>query len=123
MTYHAQLLAVFLCLIPFSVSGASPTKFETETLVTLKDQSKFTISAGWSFDESTQSLVTPEGDVKIYLLQKPFAGDIEKFSQSLWKTVQPGFGFKVMQNVSPPPQDGWEQTHQIVYERNSRQWI
>ncbi len=116
MTYPAQLLAVFLCFIPFSFSGASPTKFEKETLVTLKDQSKFTISAGWSFDESTQSLVTPEGDVKIYLFQKPFNGDVEKFSESLWKTVQPDFGFKIMQKVSPPAEDGWEQTHQIVYE-------
>lgn len=116
MPLKALLLTAMLSVMPFVHAKSALVKFDKETVVTLGDKSKFTISAGWSFDDTTQALVTPEGDVKIYLIQKPFEENVEKLSVALWKTIQPNFNFKVMQKFSPPARSGWEQAHQIIYE-------
>jgi CubicO group peptidase (beta-lactamase class C family) len=107
------VIAMFLCP---QFTLASPQKYATEAEVNLGHGSKFRISAGWSFDPKQFKLVSPEGDVIVHLLEIPYSGKPEDVAASAWKVINPAFDFKVQEMISPPPQNGWEQVHTIVYE-------
>lgn len=108
-------IVTFLLLI-LNVANAAVTKYEKESEINLSSNSKFKISAGWSFDSSEKKLVSPEGDLVVYLIEKPFTADVDSLSLNTWKTVNPKFEYKILQKVSPPVKDGWEQGYQLIYE-------
>jgi len=97
-------------------ASAQATKYEKEAQIELNDKSKFTISAGWTYDPSIKKLQSPEGDLMIYLLEQPCQGTAQEMTKAAWKTVNKQIKFKILQANAPPPKDGWEQAHQIVYE-------
>lgn len=111
-----KVLFAGLLLFAAHTAFAATKKYDTETEVALGKNTKVTISAGWTFDDSTSKLTSPEGDLVAYLIEKPFKGNVETLSLNLWKAIDPKFSFKVLQKASPPPKDGWEQAHQVVYE-------
>jgi len=111
--FLGSALAVVFCV---QSAFAATTKYEKETEVSLGKNTKFKISAGWSFDDKASKLISPEGDVTIYLIETPFTKDPEAVSIAAWKAIDPKFNFKVLQKVSPPAKEGWEEAHQVVYE-------
>ena len=115
-----KLLAIAVLLLGSQVVSAAPKKYDTESDVVL-DKTHFTISAGWSFDDAKAELVSPEGDMVVYFSERPFKQDIEALSRDAWKTIDPTFSLEVRRKVSPPPKDGWEQAHQIVYATPARE--
>jgi len=111
-----MLRIIFFLLVISLIGFASNTRYEKETHITLKDKSTFVISADWQFDPEAQKLLSPEGDLTLWLIQTPFTGNVEALSNSLWKKVESQFDYKVRQIFSPPSRDGWEQIHQVAYE-------
>ena len=84
------------------------TLYEKETEISASTGSKFSISAGWSFDDETKKLTSPEGDLTAYLLEKKAEADLDALSLNCWKQINPQFNYPVLQKVSPPAKDGWE---------------
>lgn len=107
--------------IGLSMAHAAPQKYEKETEISAGTDSKFTISSGWSFDQKTKKLTSPEGDLAIFLIEKKAEPDLDALSLKTWKEVNPQFNFPVLHQVSPPPKDGWEVTRQIIYEVPSKE--
>jgi CubicO group peptidase (beta-lactamase class C family) len=92
------------------------SKYDKEAQITLKDNSKFTISAGWSFDPEQQKLVSPENDFSLNLLKVPNTGSAEELIKKAWQTVHHDIAYPILQTDHPPSKHGWEDTHRIVYE-------
>jgi len=105
---------------PLWVSAAQTT-YEKDTPITLSDNSHVTIPAGWSFDAAAQKLISPEGDLSVYLVQKPFTGKPEQISLSAWQGMNKDFNFKLSQNDSPVPEDDWADDYQLDYETPSNE--
>ncbi len=59
---------------------AAPQKYEKETKVSVSSNSKFTISAGWTFDDKSKKLTSPEGDLTAYLIEKKAEADLDALS-------------------------------------------
>ena len=113
LKFSAFALAIsFIC----NLSHAAPKKYEKETEISASTGSKFSISAGWSFDDETKKLTSPEGDLTAYLLEKKAEADLDALSLNCWKQINPQFNYPVLQKVSPPAKDGWEAVRQLVYE-------
>ncbi len=117
------LAAAFLILVFFvftsigaQLAHSLPKKYNKETKVQVSPNSQFKISAGWTFDDSTKLLVSPEGDVKIFLIEKKAIGDLDSLALATWKDQHPQFHFPVLRANSFPPQDGWESAREIFYE-------
>ncbi len=109
----------FLFLIAFlglSDAQAAPKKYEKETEVSASPNSKFIISAGWSFDEAMNKLVSPEGDLTAYLIERKAEKNLDQLMLQEWKKIDPKFSYSIQQKVSPPPKDGWEEVRQVTYE-------
>lgn len=96
--------------------SATQTTYEKDTPITLSDNSHVTIPGGWSFDSTTQKLISPEGDLSVYLVQKPFIGKPEQIALTAWQAVNKDFNFKLSQNDSPVPEDDWDYDVQLDYE-------
>lgn len=105
-----------ICTFVSGVSEAAPQKYDKETEISISPSSKFTISAGWAFDDKTKKLTSPEGDLTAYLFEKKAETDLDALSLKTWKEVNPQFSFPVQQKISPPAKDGWEAVRQVVYE-------
>jgi hypothetical protein len=118
MKRYAILLLV--CL-RFPVAQGAPVVFSKESEVRISERTKFKISAGWSFDERASRLVSPEGDISGYLLERPYEKDLEALSTRVWKEIDPKFSRKIVQKSSPPPKDGWDEVHTFVYETTRRE--
>jgi CubicO group peptidase (beta-lactamase class C family) len=108
-----SLINVFALTQP---AAAEAIKYDKETEVALNDKSKFTISGGWTYDPSTTSLRSPEGDLAIYLHVEPFKDGQEDMTKAAWKSANKDITFKILRMTAPPSKDGWEQTHQIDYD-------
>lgn len=100
---------------------AKPRKYDKETEINASTDSKFTISSGWSFDEETKKLTAPESDLTIYLIERKTEKDLDALALDVWKSVNPNFDLPVKQKYSPPPEDGWEQLRQVVYETPTKE--
>lgn len=105
-----------VCTFTFRVAQAAPKKYDKETEVSVSSNSKFTISAGWTFDDKTRKLTSPEGDLTAYLIEKKAETDLDTLSLKTWKEIDPQFSFPVQQKISPPATDGWEVVQQVIYE-------
>lgn len=114
MKINILAAALVFCILNSAV--AAVTKYDKESVINLGNNTQFKISAGWSFDDGKRKLISPEGDLTAYLLEKPFKGEIESLSLNAWKGVTSTFDYKILQKVSPPAKDGWEQGHQLIYE-------
>lgn len=112
------LTLIFISVLVFfnTQANSSPKKYEKETEIEFSSTSKFKISAGWSYDESSKKLTSPEGDLSVYLVEAKAEADLEKQSLAEWKKIKPDFSFSVLQKVSPPAKDGWDKIMQIIYE-------
>jgi hypothetical protein len=113
-----QMTLIFISVLLSSkaIATPSPKKYEKETVIEFSSTSKFKISAGWSFDDSTKKLTSPEGDLFVYLVETKAEIDLEKQSLTEWRKIKPDFSFSVLQKVSPPAKDGWDKTMQVIYE-------
>ena len=58
----------------------------------------------------------PEGDLSVSFVETSVADQSpEDIALSAWKLLDPGFESAVLRSVSVPPQDGWDEMHQVVY--------
>jgi hypothetical protein len=62
------------------------------------------------------TLVGPEGDLRVTFVEVEPGGNVQETALTAWKTFEPAFASNVSREVAVPPQDGWDETHQIVYE-------
>lgn len=112
-----KLISLAVMMLVTANNASSQTKIINADLEhTFPSGSKSTFSQGWSFDDKTNILVSPENDLRVYFFETELEGDIEKFSLDLWRKINPGFNLKVDQKASPPATDGWEQVHRISYD-------
>ena len=109
-----------ICTCVVGVALATPKNYEKETEVSVSSNSKFTISAGWTFDSQSKKLTSPEGDLIAYLIEKKAESDLDALSLKAWKEINPQFNFPVQQKVSPPAKDGWEAVTHKYYKRPFR---
>jgi CubicO group peptidase (beta-lactamase class C family) len=79
---------------------------------------RFTVPEGWRLENSgaTSTLIGPEGDLRIDFVELDPGESIQETALAAWKAVDLSFASKVMREVAAPPQDGWEEMHQIIYE-------
>jgi len=101
--------------------SAAQTTYEKDTPITLSDNSHVTIPAGWRFDAAAQKLTSPEGDLNVYLVKKPFTGKAEQIALSTWQAVNKHFNFKLTQNDSEVPEDDWDYDYKLNYETPVKQ--
>lgn len=114
------VIALFFAAISPGVHAA-PKKYEKETQINASSNSNFTISAGWTFDDATKKLTSPEGDLTAYLIEKKSEADVAAMSLNSWKQINSNFAYPILQQVAPPAKDGWEAIHQIVYETPAKE--
>jgi hypothetical protein len=62
------------------------------------------------------TLVGPEGDLRIAFVEVEPGANVHETALAAWKKVGPTFESKVRREAAAPPQDGWDEVHQIVYE-------
>ncbi|MDX9731458.1 MAG: serine hydrolase domain-containing protein [Bdellovibrionales bacterium] len=114
------------------VAGSIPTAAASETEVALTIGGRVKVAEGWTFDEGLSRLTAPEGDLLVAFARERLAGvssetdlskkdgpkDIapEHIAHRAWHKINPNFNLKVLQKISPPLLDGWDQIHQLVYE-------
>lgn len=83
----------------------------------------FNVPEGWTLENTgnARSLTGPEGDLRIDFIEIPAIGSISEIALSAWKSTAPDFDSKVLREVSLPPQSGWDEMHQMVYEVPARE--
>lgn len=116
---NIRLSAISLILL-FAVISGSPasseiTKIEKETQVAISN-SKFTASAGWTFDDAQGKLIAPEGNLSVFLVMLPYDGNPAELVKKAWHSVGIDLNYKVLPISSPPPDEGWDEIHQVNYE-------
>jgi hypothetical protein len=79
---------------------------------------RFSAPKAWLLDRSggALTLVAPEDDLRIAFVEMKTGGTIQETALAAWKTAEPAFDSRVMREVAVPPQGGWDEMHQIVYE-------
>jgi CubicO group peptidase (beta-lactamase class C family) len=84
---------------------------------------RFAIPEGWRLESSGEvaTLVGPEGDVRVDFIELAPGGSVQETALAAWKLVDPGFASTVTREVAAPPQDGWEEMHQVLYATPSQE--
>ncbi len=78
----------------------------------------FSVPPGWSVEdaEGSTTLVGPEGDLRITFVELAFGANIQETALAAWRIIDPAFDSQVAREVAVPPQGGWEEMHQIIYQ-------
>jgi CubicO group peptidase (beta-lactamase class C family) len=81
-------------------------------------ENDFSIPAGWVLDRSgnAPAMVGPEGDLTIWFVEREHSANVEEVARAAWKTVDPAFESKVLQQASMPADGNWEELYQIIYQ-------
>lgn len=83
-----------------------------------RGQREFSVPQGWAVEHSAgaTTLTGPEGDLRISFVELEPRGNAQETALAAWQTIESEFASKVRQAVALPPQTGWDEGHQIVYE-------
>ena len=83
----------------------------------------FTVPEGWSVERSAESstLVGPEGDLSITFVELEPRGNVQETALAAWNMVDPSFASTVAREVGVPPQGGWDEMHQVLYQVASKE--
>uniref|UniRef100_Q01SU2 Beta-lactamase n=1 Tax=Solibacter usitatus (strain Ellin6076) TaxID=234267 RepID=Q01SU2_SOLUE len=78
---------------------------------------RFAIPEGWRLESSGEvsTLVGPEGDLRLDFVDLAPGGSVQQTALAAWKLVDPDFASTVTREVAAPPQDGWDEMHQVLY--------
>jgi hypothetical protein len=78
---------------------------------------RFAIPEGWRMESTGEiaTLIGPEGDVRVDFMDLEPGGSIQETALAAWKHVDPDFASPVTREVAAPPQDGWDEIHQVLY--------
>ena len=106
---HLQTL-FFLSLFFFTL------KIQAETSINFLDTT-YTAPAGWESKKANDfhQLISPEKDLKIYLLILPVQKNPSEQVLMAWKKVQKDFSLKIDQQVTPPPAGGWKAIYKFSF--------
>ena len=82
------------------------------------DDHRFSIPNGWRVDrsEGALTLVGPEGDLTVTLVELEWIGNVQEIALAAWETLEPAFASKVASEATMPPPGGWDEFHQLLYE-------
>lgn len=111
---HTHLAAGFVIVCLSFIAQAKLITFDHETKQALKS-STFTASSGWKFDEEKSALISPENDLTVYFMEKPFDKSPGDLALDAWKSIHPDFSYKILQKNNPPAQDAWDQLYSIGF--------
>ena len=86
-------------------------------------ENRFTVPEGWSVEHSGEvaTLVGPEGDLRISFVEIEPGPSIQETALAAWKKLDPEFASKVAREVAAPPEGGWEELHQVLYQVASKE--
>jgi hypothetical protein len=138
---HVMRMSSALCVLPvfiFACGGSAPPKaaapkptitsatpppvadkvqvLDADATLTLASGATVQASKGWTATTHGDSLtLTPPDKGLTLTIVAEHEPDGKKAISAAWKSAQPNFALAVKRSISPPPQDGWDETTQIDY--------
>ena len=83
----------------------------------------FPVPAGWTASSSgtVSTLTGPEGDVRVSFVELDSAATVPETALAAWRLIDPEFASAVAREVALPPQSGWDEAYQILYQVPARE--
>jgi CubicO group peptidase (beta-lactamase class C family) len=94
------------------VAATADTPAKTEAGVAYTQPKNFTVTR----EAGATVLASPEGDLKMVLVQVGAAADAKEAAAKAWAAHQPGFNRTILVATPAAPKEGWEERVGIAYE-------
>jgi CubicO group peptidase (beta-lactamase class C family) len=120
-------IRVLLALCSFAAPGGvtpsgSARQLQADTVLTTADGATFEAAKGWfvSTDHGRLTLEDPDRELSIVFLSVTGADGQQAIAEG-WRQVRPDFVRSVRHTAVPPPQEGWDEIMQIIYETTTEE--